>query len=68
MISFFLRRAKREVCRQLVVELFDYDKSNDCWDPIGSIDAKGLNRTIQLISDGKLPPSRVDTAKKLFKG
>ena len=67
MIRWFLRRIRREACRQLVVELFQYNRKDGCWDPIGSIDAAGLDATIDTISKGKLAPRSVQESKILFK-
>lgn len=66
MISYLLRRARREACRQLVVELYRYNKRDVCWDPIGSIDRKGLDNTIETIAQGKLKERSVKEAKVLF--
>lgn len=67
MISSLLRRVRREACRQLVVELYRYNKRDDCWDPVGSVDRAGLNGTIESIAQGKLKESSVEEAKYLFR-
>lgn len=66
MISYFIRRARREACRQLIVELYRYNEKDVCWDPIGSIDRKGLNHTIETIARGTLKERSVREAEVLF--
>lgn len=38
---------------ELVAELFTYNKSDDCYDPIGSIDRFGMAKIIEVISREK---------------
>lgn len=66
MLSFLQRKARREACRQLMVELFQYNRKDACWDPIGSIDRNGLDATIESIAQGKLKERSVREAKEMF--
>lgn len=65
-MKFFSRRARREACRQLIVELFRYNERDDCWDPIGSIDRIALDNAIETIAQDRLKESSVKEAKVLF--
>lgn len=67
MIGWLVRRAKREACRQLVNELFMYNKKDYCFDPIGSIDRRGLDNLIESIVQERLAKRSVKEAKELWK-
>jgi len=66
MISRLLKKARREACRQLTVELFNYNSKDSCWDPIGSIDRDGLDATIETIVEEKLKDLSVRESRRLF--
>lgn len=66
MFQWLLRKAKRDACRQLAVELLRFNKKDYCWDPIGSIDHRGLERAIESIASGTIDKRTVAMAKSLF--
>lgn len=67
MFQWLFRRIRQKACQQLIVELFRYDEVNHCWDPIGSVDHRGIVKTIQDISTERIADSTKVSARSLFK-
>ena len=61
------KRAKREACQQMLVELFHYNQRDFCWDPVGSIDHKGILRLVESIVNGTLHTRSKKLAATVFK-
>lgn len=57
---------KRKVLQQFVNELYVLNRRDSCWDPIGSIDYKGMNAIIEVIARGNVAKSYVKKARERF--
>jgi len=67
MFNWLVRRIRREACRQLVVELMRFNQRDYCWDPVGSIDHRGIVRAIESVSRGSVARTTKSQASTLFK-
>ncbi len=52
--QWVVRRRVRRALREMVGELFIYDKYDACWNPMGSLSKLGMRRLVEVVVRDKL--------------
>lgn len=66
-IQYFLTRRRVKIAlRQLVTELYVYNIQDGCWDPIGSVDAQGMDTLVEVIARDRLSANSRVLSKQVY--